>query len=319
MVETGFACTDFATGKSAAESACLFGPVYTKSSTWAAIASDTFSIEYGDLESLTGVFGTEEVTIAGVKVDQEIAIVTKADWEGDGTTSGLMGLAYPPLTSASKGVYNGIFTTMYKDGLIPNDYFSLIIERDTSGPAGYLAFGGVPDIAFTQNFTSTPIIITNIDGYPKGTDFYTINIVNIQLNGVAIASSGGSGPEYIVDSGTTLNYVPTSVANKINAAYSPAAKYNDTAGAYTVSCTAKAPAVSIDIGGTLFPINPLDMILDNGDTTCITGWDDGGASTTEDIFILGDVFQKNVVSLFDVGAATMQFAGREFYASDDTV
>ena len=143
----------------------------------------------------------------------------------------------------------------------------MIIERDTLGPAGYLAFGGVPDIAFTQNFTSTPIIITNIEGYPKSTDFYTININNVQLNGAAVASSGGSSVEYIIDS------------------------------------------------GTVFPINPVDMIVDNGDGTCITAWNDGGSSSTQDVYVLGDAFMKNVVSLFDVGAATMQFAGREFYTS----
>ncbi len=97
VVETGFSCTDFETGKSAAESACEFGPYYTKSSTFKSISGQTFSIEYGDLESLTGVFGTESVTIAGLTVSQQIALVTAADWEGDGTTSGLLGLAYPAL------------------------------------------------------------------------------------------------------------------------------------------------------------------------------------------------------------------------------
>jgi aspergillopepsin I len=124
--------------------------------------------------------------------------------------------------------------------------------------------------------------------------------------------------EYIVDSGTTLNYVPTKVANKINAAFSPATVYSSTDGAYVVSCTSKPPAVSIDIAGTLFTTNPLDMILDAGEGTCVSGFMDGGSFDTEDIFILGDTFQKKVVTLFDVGAVTMQFAGREFYASDDT-
>jgi hypothetical protein len=228
----------------------------------------------------------------------------------------------PSRTSAYKGstqeVYNPIFTTMYSKGLIENDYFSLLIERQNSGPSGYLAFGGVPDVAFTQNFTSTPIIITTIEGYPDSYDFYTINIISVELNGAAVSKSGGSAVEYIVDSGTTLNYVPTSVADAINAAFSPAATYSSSEGAYVVSCTAKAPAVSIDIAGVLFPINPLDMILDAGDGTCISGFMDGGSSDTEDIFILGDTFQKNVVTLFDVGAGVLQFAGREFYPSDDT-
>ncbi|PMD38215.1 acid protease [Hyaloscypha variabilis F] len=322
VVETGFVCTDLTTGKTTTEAYCDFGPYYTKSSTFTAISGETFSIEYGDGEYLTGIMGTEEVTVAGITVDQEIALVTAAAWEGDGTTSGLIGLAYPALTSAYKGstqeVYNPIFTTMYSKGLIENDYFSLLIERQNSGPSGYLAFGGVPDVAFTQNFTSTPIIITTIEGYPDSYDFYTINIVSVELNGAAVSKSGGSAVEYIVDSGTTLNYVPTSVADAINAAFSPAATYSSSEGAYVVSCTAKAPAVSIDIAGVLFPINPLDMILDAGDGTCISGFMDGGSSDTEDIFILGDTFQKNVVTLFDVGAGVLQFAGREFYPSDDT-
>jgi hypothetical protein len=211
---------------------------------------------------------------------------------------------------------------MYKAGDIAEDYFSLLIERDVTGPSGYLAFGGVPDVAFTQNFTSTPIIITNIEGYVDGYDFYSININSVELAGTAIASSGGTTYTYIVDSGTTLNYVPNAVASKINAAYSPKATYSSSDGAYVVSCTAKPPAVSVNIAGTLFPINPLDMILDagtddSGATVCITGWDEGGTGS-ENIYILGDVFQKNVVTLFDVGAGTMQFAGREFYSSDDT-
>jgi len=208
---------------------------------------------------------------------------------------------------------------MFNDGLVPLDAFSLLIERDTTGASGFLALGGVPDVAFTQNFTSTPIIITKITGFPVALDFYTINIDSVVLNGAAVAKSGGASVEYIVDSGTTLNYFPTAVANAINAAFVPAAKLSASEGAYIVSCTAKAPAVSISIGGVLFTINPLDLILDNGDGTCISGIDDGGSSLTADVFILGDVFQKNVVTLFDIGAGNLQFAGREFYASDDTI
>ena len=59
------------------------------------------------------------------------------------------------------------------------------------------------------------------------------------------------------------------------------------------------------------------MILDAGDGTCITGIDDGG-SATSDLFILGDTFQKNVVTIFDVGAVELLFAPNEDYTSNDT-
>lgn len=79
---------------------------------------------------------------------------------------------------------------MYKEGLIP-PLFSLAILRDISGPSGYLALGGVPPIDFVQDFTSTPILITTIEGYPKTYDFYTINIDDIVLDGIPLPGSGG--------------------------------------------------------------------------------------------------------------------------------
>jgi hypothetical protein len=184
---------------------------------------------------------------------------------------------------------------MYKDGLIP-PFFSLAILRDVSGPSGYLALGGLPPIDFVPDFTSTPILITTIKGYPKAYDFYTIKINGVVLDGKTVRGSGGD-VQYIVDSGTTLNYFPTSVANAVNAAFSPPAVYDDDQEAYVVDCKAKAPSLGIKINGTTFGINPLDMILlagtdDDGNDVCISGIDDGGDDATVDVYILGDTFQK---------------------------
>jgi hypothetical protein len=91
---------------------------------------------------------------------------------------------------ATQEVYSPIFNTLYKDGLIP-PLFSLAILRDISGPSGYLALGGVPPINFVQDFTSTPILITTIEGYPTTYDFYTINIDDLVLDGIPLPGSGG--------------------------------------------------------------------------------------------------------------------------------
>jgi len=209
---------------------------------------------------------------------------------------------------------------MYTDGLV-SPLFSLAILRDLEGPSGYLALGGVPPIDFVQNFTSTPILVTTIEYYPDALDFYTINLEGIVLNGKTLASSD-STKDYIVDSGTTLNYLPTVLADEVNAAFVPAAVYSEDDGAYIVHCNAKPPTFAVKINGTNFYTNPLDMILPAGTNAlgkevCISGIDDGG-SAADDVYILGDTFQKNVVSVFDVGAGLMQFASREYYASDDT-
>jgi aspergillopepsin I len=160
-------------------------------------------------------------------------------------------------------IYSPIINTMYTEGLIP-PLFSLAILRNVSGPAGYLALGGLPPINFVQNFTSTPILITIITGYPKTYDFYTINICGAILNGKTLENSGGNSIQYIVDSGTTLNYFPTKVAYEINNAFRPRAVYSADDGAFLVNCNAKPPTFGINIAGVVLYTNPLDMILHAG-------------------------------------------------------
>lgn len=97
VVETDFSCVDVETGATETEDYCDFGPTYTVTDTFTQIANENFDITYGDGEYLTGIIGTEDVTLAGITVNQTVAIVNYAAWYGDGTTSGLVGLAYPAL------------------------------------------------------------------------------------------------------------------------------------------------------------------------------------------------------------------------------
>jgi aspergillopepsin I len=46
---------------------------------------------------------------------------------------------------------------------------------------------------------------------------------------------------------------------------------------------------------------------------------DGGSDASVDIYVLGAAFQKNVVSVFDVCAAELRLAAREYYVSNDPV
>ena len=97
-METGFDCVDIETSDPEPESYCGFGPTYTPSSTFTQIPDENFNITYGDGEFLTGIIGSETVTLANVTVEnQTVAVGNYAAWEGDGETSGLIGLAYPAL------------------------------------------------------------------------------------------------------------------------------------------------------------------------------------------------------------------------------
>lgn len=97
VVEKNFTCLGSTAGSTADESDCGFGDTYTIDSTFKQIEGEEFSIGYADGEMATGIMGTENVTLAGITVSQEIGVVDSALWFGDGTTSGLTGFAYPAL------------------------------------------------------------------------------------------------------------------------------------------------------------------------------------------------------------------------------
>ncbi|KAL2041784.1 hypothetical protein N7G274_005568 [Stereocaulon virgatum] len=141
LVETGFTC---AKGD---QSFCQFGDTYNKTNTFQPIANENFAISYSDGELLTGSFGKEKVTVAGITVnDQQIAVVTRANWNGDGYSSGVLGLGFPANTKAYSGVnpgansqnsrvgYNPFFTSAYTEGNVP-PLFSLALSPATQTAA----------------------------------------------------------------------------------------------------------------------------------------------------------------------------------------
>jgi Eukaryotic aspartyl protease len=97
VIKTGFQCVGAQNGTAEPEDYCGFGPTYNTTKTFSQVPDENFNITYGDNEFLTGIIGHEKVTLAGITVKQTIAIVNLAAWYGDGTTSGLVGLAYPSL------------------------------------------------------------------------------------------------------------------------------------------------------------------------------------------------------------------------------
>ena len=97
VVEAGFQCVNVTNDADLPEADCVFGPAYTVDNTFTQIPDENFNITYGSGEFLTGIVGHEQVTIAGLTVNQQVALVNLAAWEGDNVTSGLTGFAYPAL------------------------------------------------------------------------------------------------------------------------------------------------------------------------------------------------------------------------------
>lgn len=170
MISSDFQCLN-ANYSAVPVSECAFGDPYTGreiSQIW----NETFFQVYGTGEVLEGIFGYADVTIAGLTVEkQKVSLVSRGYGLGDQVRSGVVGLAPRAVTrlfentnagnappNGTVTLYSPIFESMYSPANHHQDriasFFSLALERGDSG--GYIAFGGLPPIDFTDDFVFTP-------------------------------------------------------------------------------------------------------------------------------------------------------------------
>ncbi|TKA79024.1 hypothetical protein B0A55_03162 [Friedmanniomyces simplex] len=339
LVTADFQCVSVYDGSDQTQDQCRFGPPYnaSASSTYRPLSGQNFNISYADLETLTGEMGYESFTMGGINVPhQEFALVDYAVWTGDGYSSGLVGFASRTLTSAYKGtdptqdqpggtlMYNPLFVDMFTNQGVP-PLFTLAINRDPTN-GGVLALGGVPNIPYSPGFASTPIIPVgvNISSGEFVYEFYTIDVDGFAFSADQAAqfnpnttstnprktSLVAANTQAIVDSGTSFVYADNdTVAAPFAAAFTPPGIWDDYNGVWSVACDAVPPVFGVAVAGKIFYVNAADLILLYSTTECISGVQPGGTGLT----ILGDVWMKNVLCVFDLGAEMMRFAAREFY------
>jgi hypothetical protein len=225
--------------------------------------------------------------------------------------------------------------------------FSLALNRGSPSPnstvdpnLGFIAFGGMPPVVLDKTAVTVPV-----QGYSTTTDdpsnakdavffYYTVDVDGYVFPGSTKLATKNNNT--ILDSGTTLNLLPTKVAKAYNAQFSPKATFDQDSGLYFVACNATVPTFSVTLGGKSFPIDARDQILnagtdDDGNVVCISGTQDGGPDTPENVFILyvalfscfcdivteylfsGDVFLHNVVSTFNIQENEMTITRRRKY------
>jgi hypothetical protein len=328
VAETGYKCNNIK-----AMGGCMFGPTYNKSPTFASTNS-AFWTSLGQ-ESAEGVMGTETVTLGGITVkNQSVAIVNKAVWRGDGLSSGLVGLGFASnsatqLLPKPGVIYSPIFTSMHRQGLI-QPYFSLALNRMNEGP-GSISFGALPTapIRYSSTFVSAPLqkdlkymrggdqpcgaVPDILRKTPcKEIDFHTYTII---VEGLSISSQPSFAAKkmnMVVDSGTPHMTFAQDIAKAFNAGWTPAAKFDQREQSWLIECTAKPPTFGVKINGTTFSVDAKDLVIPNEKGT-------PGAPCTSAVQagppwgggLLGAVFLKNVVAVFDVGPkAEMRFAAR---------
>lgn len=204
---------------------------------------EAFNITYG-IGNVGGQYGLDTMTIGGAAVlQQQFGLVTQAtdiyssnsatgvdDKPGD--HNGILGLGFPPLTQSSKNGlqgYNPFVFNLVSQKIIKEPVFSIFLNGIfEAGWSGEIIFGGVDNTKFAGDMTYLPVaaVRTNTQSSASASITTTNNYYfwMVFAQGVAVKNSPtGVNPKYklpqigsyILDTGTTLTYLPTQVATEV--------------------------------------------------------------------------------------------------------
>ncbi|OBZ87613.1 Mucorpepsin, partial [Choanephora cucurbitarum] len=170
------------------------------------------------------------------------------------TANGILGLGYPRLTAASSAgskAYNPFVFNLVANGVISDPVFSIYLNRlEKSGWVGEITFGGIDTSRFSGNLTYMNVVslASTQTSRSKRASFNTNNYywmvgaqgisVTGSTNTSTVSYSFNSNSAFILDTGTTLTYLPTAMAKEVIEAVAGTNGYttDTSSGAYIISC-----------------------------------------------------------------------------------
>ncbi|KAM3497251.1 hypothetical protein MY10362_009391 [Beauveria mimosiformis] len=267
----------------------------------------TVAVSYG-----SGQFSGEEyvdkVTFAGLTVNSQ-SVGSASNAIGFNGVDGIFGFGPVGLTQgtvSNAATVPTFLDNLYKQGSIPSEvlgvYFKPEAGSDTNDNNGELTLGGVDSTKYTGTLNYVPTLKSGTAAAYWGVSIASFNY------GSTVLASGATG---IVDTGTTLIYIPS-------AAYS---KYLSASGGKTdrstglVSYTTKPTAnFSIKIGTITYTLTPAQYLIPTSQygffglsSGKYYSWIANGGTGSVNT-IIGQKFLENYYSVYDTTNARIGFA-----------
>ncbi|KAH6677395.1 putative vacuolar protease A [Halenospora varia] len=254
----------------------------------------SFEIRYGS-GSLSGFVSEDTMTIGDLKVKNQL--FAEATEEPGlafafGRFDGILGLGYDTI---SVNKIPPPFYNMVEQGLLDEPVFAFYLGNTEDGDNSEATFGGINEDHFTGKLTNIPL---------RRKAYWEVDLDAITF-GKSKASLEGTG--VILDTGTSLIALPTTLAELLNKEIGAKKGYN---GQYTVECDKRdsLPDMSFTLSGYDFAITPYDYILEV-QGSCISSF--MGMDFPEPVgplAILGDAFLRKWYSVYDLGKGTVGLA-----------
>nr|POE59383.1 polyporopepsin [Quercus suber] len=267
----------------------------------------TVSVSYGS-GSFSGNEYTDTVSFAGLSVaSQSIGAATRSS--GFSGVDGILGVGPVGLTQGTVSNANTVPTfldNLYSQGSISTEVLGVSFRpesgSDTNDNNGELTLGGTDASKYTGGITYFPKLTSG-----SAAPYWGISIASFTYGSTTLASSASG----IVDTGTTLIYIPTSAYNKFLSATGGTTDFNTGLASFTTRPTAN---FGIRFGSTTYTLTPAQYLVPTAQYSefgCSSGkyyaWINNGGSSGVNT-IIGQKFLENYYSVFDTTNSRIGFA-----------
>jgi hypothetical protein len=307
-----------------------------KSSTFKTVDAGGFDIAYQDGTGSEGDYATDSVTIGGSTVKN-----LQFGLAFDTTVGvGILGIGYDS-NEATYNTYPNIIDELVSQGLISVKAYSLYLD-DLESSTGSILFGGIDTEKYTGALIALPI--------QADVDSGTISSFTVALSSLSITGQAGNtttltndsyAAPVILDSGTTLTYIPDALAASVYEQFGAVDDTSNTGNVY-VNCdyrtTASAVTVNYGFGGSSGPIIsvPISELIFDLVGIYGSGTESGGQSSSQDLpfkntcvlglfpagdspSLLGDTFLRSAYVVYDLKNNEVALAQTNFNATGSKV
>lgn len=295
LVDTGAANT-WAMGSDCKSRVCAehetFGP---SDSTSLKVSADDFALAYGT-GAVSGLTATDTVTIAGISLSLPFGLAS--DVSDDFSTypmDGILGLG-PPSSKAMD--FPTAMETIQKANALSANLFGVNLQRASDGSIdGELSFGAPDETKFQGDLSYTSLV--------PGASMWEIPIDDAKVGGSPCNFAGRTA---LIDTGTSFMLLPPSDAKQIHKQI-PGSE--DDGEIFNIPCASQTP-VQLIFSGKPYNISPADYVgapTKKHGSTCTSNII-GRRPFGPDQWLVGDVFLKNVYTVFDYDEERIGFAAK---------
>jgi len=272
--------------------------------------NSAFQISYADTTGASGDYVSDVVNIGGTPIsNQQFGVGYTSN-----SSEGVMGLGYPALEVAVQvdrvSAYPNIPRQMVSQGLINSAAYSVWLDA-LSSSTGNILFGGVDTAKFQGSLTTLPILKRGGQYVEMLVALSSVTVTASGTTTTAYPSSGAGNEAALLDSGSTLAYLPAATCQTIFAALG--ATYNADTGFAAVPCALAsntATYLTFNFSGAAIAVSLAQLILSQGSTgnTCVLGL----AARDGAPFTLGDAFLRSAYVVYDIDANEISMAQTNF-------